>query len=390
MVTFINSLVWGKFKTQITMKKIVITLAFALGLMHVNAQTETKTGNNFNKWSIELGGGLTKAQRPFSAGYTNSTPSPWVGELGVRYMFNNKFGLKADFGYNSFTNKDNSLDFDTQSYRLDLQAVANLGRIMNFETWTNTFGLLGHAGFGIGQLRGDNFDTKDRVGNFIAGVTGQIRLSDRLALTGDFSTVLNSTQDHTFNGARVPENRGFSGLYFNGTVGLNVYLGSSTKHADWTVISENVDLSRFENQIADLQNQIKNIPQKQVIVDKPVTTTVINDKDVVKEMINSKYYSVYFDFNKSTPIENSTAAIDVVLTYLRKNPSASLDIIGYADQVGSSEYNQKLSNARANNVKTILEKAGISSSRLNVVGAGADTSIQKDSEEARRVTFLVK
>lgn len=387
-------MVWGKFKTQITMKKIVVTLAFALGLTHVSAQTETKAGNNFNKWSIELGGGLTKAQRPFSAGYTNESPSPWVGEFGVRYMFNNKFGLKADFGYNSFTNKDNTLDFDSKYYRVDLQAVANLGRIMNFETWTNTFGLLGHAGFGVGQLESNNFRGKDRVGNFIAGVTGQIRLSNRIALTGDFSTILNASQDHTFDGAYVAENRGFSGLLFNGTVGLNVYLGSNTKHADWTVVSENVDLTAFENKIADLENQIKNIPQKQVIVEKPVTNNVVNDKDLVKEMINDKYYSVYFDFNKSTPIENSTAAIDVVLTYLRKNPSASLDIVGYADQVGSSEYNQKLSNTRANNVKTIFEKAGISSSRLNVVAAGADTSIQKDSEEARRlarrVTFRVK
>ena len=111
-------------------------------------------------------------------------------------------------------------------------------------------------------------------------------------------------------------------------------------------------------------------------------------------MINDKYYSVYFDFNKSIPIENSTAALDVILTYLRKNPSASIDILGYADQVGKSEYNEKLSNARANNVKTILEKAGIASSRLNVVANGADTSIQKDSEEARRlarrVTFRVR
>jgi len=374
------------------MKKIVITLAFALGLTHVNAQTQT--GNNFNKWSVELGGGFTKAQRPFSAGYSNETPSPWVGEFGVRYMFNNKFGLKADFGYNSFTNKDNSLDFDSKYYRVDLQAVANLGRIMNFETWTNTFGLLGHAGFGIGELKSDNFSGKDRVGNFIAGVTGQIRLSNRIALTGDFSTILNSSQDHTFDGAYVAENRGFSGLIFNGTVGLNVYLGSNAKHADWTVVSENVDLTAFENKIADLENQIKNMPQKQVIVEKPVTNTVVNDKDLLKEMINDKYYSVYFDFNKSTPIENSTAAIDVVLTYLRKNPSASLDILGYADQVGSSEYNAKLSNARANNIKTIFEKAGIASSRLNVVAAGADTSIQKDSEEARRlarrVTFRVK
>ena len=374
------------------MKKIVMTLAFALALTGAHAQTEKNSG--FNKWSIELGGGFNKPQRPMTENHFTSTPSPFVGDLGVRYMFNNKFGLKADFGYNGFTAKGNSIDFDSKYYRVDLQAVANLGRIMNFETWTNTFGLLGHAGFGYGQLRSDNFRGADEMGNFIAGVTGQIKLSNRVALTGDFSTILNASQDRSFDGAYLDGNRGFSGLMFNGTIGLNVYLGKNTKHADWTVLSENVDLTAYDNKLAELEAQIKNIPSKQVIVEKPITNTVVENKDVMKEMINDKYYSVYFDFNKATPIENSTAAIDVILTYLRKTPSASLDIIGYADQVGKSEYNEKLSNSRANNVKTIFEKAGIASSRLNVVPAGADTSIQKDSEEARRlarrVTFIVK
>jgi OOP family OmpA-OmpF porin len=376
------------------MKKIVMTLACALALVNVNAQTEKKTTNSFNKWSIELGAGLTKPQRPFSAGYSTDTPSPWVGEIGVRYMFNNKFGLKIDYGYNSFTDGDDSMKFDSKYQRLDLQGVANLGRIMNFETWTNTFGLLGHAGFGVGQLKSDNFTGKDWTGNFIAGVTGQIRLSNRIALTGDFSTILNASQDHTFDGTAV-DNRGFSGPMFNGTVGLQVYLGKNAKHADWVVVSNETDLSALENKLAELQNTINNIPPtKEVIVEKAVINPPVTDKDIVRDMINDRYYSVYFDFNKSTPIENSTGAIDVVLTYLRKNPSANIDIIGHADQVGKSEYNEKLSNARANSVKTILEKAGIASSRLNVVANGADTSIQKDSEEARRlarrVTFKVK
>lgn len=375
------------------MKKIVIILAASLGFTSLHAQTEN-TSNHYNKWSIELGAGFTKPQRPFSSGYSTDTPSPWVGEIGVRYMLNNKFGLKLDYGYHSFTNGDDSMNFDSKYGRLDLQGVANLGRIMNFETWTKTIGLLGHAGFGVGNLKSDNFKGKDAVGNFIAGITGQVRLSNRLALTGDFSTILNASQDHTFDGAYV-ENRGYSGLIFNGTVGLQVYLGKNTKHADWVVLSQENDLSALENKIADLQNALNNIPvTKEVIVEKAVINPPVTDKDIVRDMINDRYYSVYFDFNKSTPIENSTAAIDVVLTYLRKNPSANIDILGYADQVGKSEYNEKLSNARANNVKTILEKAGIASSRLNVVANGADTSIQKDSEEARRlarrVTFRVR
>ncbi|UTN05176.1 OmpA family protein [Flavobacterium bizetiae] len=375
------------------MKKIVIILAFSLGFTSLHAQTEN-TSNDYNKWSIELAGGFNKPQRPMSDNYYTARVSPFTADLGVRYMMNNKFGLKADFGYNSFTDHGNSNTFDSKYYRVDLQGVANLGRIMNFETWTNTIGLLGHAGIGVAQLENDDLHVKDRMGNFIAGFTGQIRLSNRLALTGDVTTIVNAFQDNTFDGAGLTNSRGLSGLVFNGTVGVTVYLGKNTKHADWTVLSENVDLTAYDNKLAELEAQIKNIPSKQVIVEKPVTNTVVENKDVMKEMINDKYYSVYFDFNKSTPIENSTAAIDVVLTYLRKNPSASLDIIGYADQVGRSEYNEKLSNTRATNVKTIFEKAGIASSRLNVVAAGADTSIQKDSEEARRlarrVTFKVK
>jgi OOP family OmpA-OmpF porin len=41
----------------------------------------------------------------------------------------------------------------------------------------------------------------------------------------------------------------------------------------------------------------------------------------------------------------------ICLTYLRNNPSASVDIIGHADELGRSSYNDKLSNERAANVK---------------------------------------
>jgi OOP family OmpA-OmpF porin len=380
---------------KITMKKIVTILALSLGLTNLQAQTEAEknTRNDYNKWSIELDGGFNKPQRPMAGDYYTAKISPFTADLGVRYMMNNKFGLKADFGYNSFTDHGNSLDFDSKYYRVDLQGVANLGRIMNFETWTRTIGLLGHAGVGVAQLENKDLHVKDRMGNFIAGITGQIRLSDRFALTGDVTTIVNAFQDATFDGAGRTNSRGLSGVMFNGTVGLNYYLGKNTKHADWVVISQEFDASPLENKIAELEALVKKTPEKQVIIEKTVSAPVVSDRDIIKDMINDKYYSVYFDFNKSTPIENSTAAIDVVLTYLRKNPSASINIIGYADQVGSSEYNEKLSDARANNVKTIFEKAGIASSRLNVVANGADTSIQKDSEEARRlarrVTFKV-
>ncbi|MNR36688.1 Outer membrane porin F precursor [compost metagenome] len=71
-----------------------------------------------------------------------------------------------------------------------------------------------------------------------------------------------------------------------------------------------------------------------------------------------------------------------------------MDIIGHADELGKSAYNDKLSNARAVSVKNTLIKANINGSRLNIIADGEDTSVEKDSEGARKlvrkVTFRVK
>jgi len=420
------------------MKKILLTLGFALALNTLSAQTETveKKAVDFNQWSFEIAGGFNKPQRPLTAGYSTSIVSPYTVELGTRYMFNNKFGLKADFGFNSFTGKkDESMDFDTKYYRVDLQGVANLGRIMNFDKWTNTFGLLGHAGFGLSFLeRKDPTYVKDRMGNFMVGVTGQIKLSERIALTGDFTTITNAKQNLAFDGFSNNNIRGFNGSLFTGTAGITIYLGSNAKHADWTLDNEDrfdaID-ARFmaieskmqdtdQDGVADYLDQEANTPAGTMVdtkgrsVDKnnngvpdeteayvlknyatnTTNSPLLSNNELITSLINGGYVAVYFDFNKSTPTNVSTEGTDFILTYLRNNPSSTVDIVGHADEIGRSDYNDKLSNARANNVKNTLVKANIDASRLNVIAAGEDTSVDVDSENARRlvrrVTFRVK
>jgi OOP family OmpA-OmpF porin len=70
---------------------------------------------------------------------------------------------------------------------------------------------------------------------------------------------------------------------------------------------------------------------------------------------------------------------------LKNNPGKTVDITGYADEIGSSEYNNKLASDRAQAVKTILAKAGISESRLNILSNGEDNSVDKKSDWARRL-----
>jgi OOP family OmpA-OmpF porin len=118
------------------------------------------------------------------------------------------------------------------------------------------------------------------------------------------------------------------------------------------------------------------------------------DNELIRNLINGGYVATYFDFDKTNPTTVSTEGIDFILTYLRNNPTASVDIIGHADELGRTAYNDKLSNERAANVKKILMKANIDASRLNVIAAGEDNSVEKDSEGARKlvrkVTFRIK
>ena len=114
----------------------------------------------------------------------------------------------------------------------------------------------------------------------------------------------------------------------------------------------------------------------------------------IKRLINEGYVNAYFDFNSKTPTAASTEGLNFIVRYLNANPSATADVIGYADEIGSSEYNNNLSTARANNVKQTLVDAGISASRLNVVANGEDNTVNKTSKSARsivrRVTFQIK
>ena len=112
-------------------------------------------------------------------------------------------------------------------------------------------------------------------------------------------------------------------------------------------------------------------------------------KNTIVNMINDGYVTAYFDTNKSIPTNVSSEGIDFILSYLRNNPSDTVDIIGHADEISSTEYNNKLSLSRAEAVKGILTKAGVDPSRLNVVSKGEDNSVDVNSDGARKLVRKV-
>ncbi|CAH1558859.1 OmpA family protein [Vibrio rotiferianus] len=86
--------------------------------------------------------------------------------------------------------------------------------------------------------------------------------------------------------------------------------------------------------------------------------------------------------------------ITELTAFLKKYPTTSIEIQGYASKVGTAAYNLELSRRRASNVRNLLIKQGISEERLTIVGFG-DTHLAKlgtdDVSHAlnRRVTATV-
>lgn len=113
------------------MKQLLRVLSLvALTTCTVNAQDKPQNSiesEDYNKWSIDVNAGLSKPTAPFSVNYYAANTNFIHGDLGVRYMFNNKFGLKLDFGLDSFKNKSESESFEGKYYRSSLQGVVNLG-----------------------------------------------------------------------------------------------------------------------------------------------------------------------------------------------------------------------------------------------------------------------
>lgn len=114
----------------------------------------------------------------------------------------------------------------------------------------------------------------------------------------------------------------------------------------------------------------------------------------VKELLNDGYVNVYFQFNSDKPETYSLEAINYLVTYMKDNPNANAELIGYADELGNAQYNMNLSERRAKRVYDIIVASGVDASRLEHRGEGVDDSVEKSSSDARqivrRVTFKLK
>jgi len=107
-----------------------------------------------------------------------------------------------------------------------------------------------------------------------------------------------------------------------------------------------------------------------------VTTEAIDN-------LNVQTRAVYFDSGKSTLKKDGTPArLDAIKEILKNYPNSKFSVEGHTDSDGSNEYNQQLSEDRANAVKNALVDKGINADNLITAGFGETKPVDTNKTAA--------
>lgn len=94
---------------------------------------------------------------------------------------------------------------------------------------------------------------------------------------------------------------------------------------------------------------------------------------------------VKFDFNKASVRKESYKDIQDLANFMQQYPSTRTVVEGHTDSVGTDQYNQRLSERRAQAVRHVLvDQYGVASNRVDAVGYGESRPIADNATEAGR------
>lgn len=190
--------------------------------------------DRFNQWSVEASAGVHVPLGPTDG----ISRSKYIGfkqfQLSARYMFNEKYGLKGHYANNRFQPRGES-DLGIGYHRVGVEGVLNVGRVLNVSPRIRErVALLAHLGGGITFAYPESTDSAEHIGNIMVGFTGLVKLSPRMALSGDITLVNSVLQHYGYDGAQLdPGFEGDSGSFVNVSAGIVFYLGMQELHSDW-------------------------------------------------------------------------------------------------------------------------------------------------------------
>lgn len=114
--------------------------------------------------------------------------------------------------------------------------------------------------------------------------------------------------------------------------------------------------------------------------------SVARNQDVLIATFKS---DVLFDFNSAILKPGAYSEVDRVAGVLNQYPQTMIRIEGHTDSKGSEDYNQELSEKRAEAVKNAVIQRGVKSDRVQTIGYGESQPKCQVDAENRRVSIVI-
>ena len=379
------------------MKKLGLLFAAAAMAVSVNAQTVTES-KTFDNFYIGINGGAQ----------VKTTGESWMNNLnsnaGLRIgrWFTPVFGLAAE-GNVYFNDHCGEHGFPQSKTLARYMNVGLIGTV-NLSNWfagykgePRLFEVVPVFGFGwghtFGTAAGDNekelnaltskagIDFTFNLGKAKAwqvyvepsmnwslngygyeGVAYDINQSAFQLNAGIVYKFKNSNGSHNFTIAQLRDQ--------NEIDGLNSQINSLRGDLN----DKDAQLSAKDKQIKDLQNALDECNKKPKYV-KPATATNLQP-------------TVLFRQGKAVVDKSQMPNIELIAQYMKNHQDAKVEIKGYASPEGNKDFNQALSQKRADAVKNVLvKKYKIAADRLTTKGMGATDKLFKQVEFNRVSTF---
>lgn len=114
-----------------------------------------------------------------------------------------------------------------------------------------------------------------------------------------------------------------------------------------------------------------------------ISETAPGDGQEVK--MGYEWENILFDFDKADVKPQYYEVLAKVGEYMRTKPNARVVLAGHTDNIGTREYNLKLSHRRASSVRDYLvNKEGVDPGRITLTGFGFDDPIADNNDSAGR------